>query len=176
MKTNMEKILDRKRKPLTFNVSVIRVDEYNGLPVFVVNYNGKESRVWKMPEQPDNLKTLTCELHKTKGADGKSITVLRQYQPKLGSRKQQKMNQLSNSIGSWAGFMETHKWHRYGNEGRCSRCGSFFEVKRGWRIDLTDKLLCDDCRKMIADFKKPDPKKKKNYVKIISTPMGNKMR
>ncbi len=172
----MSKILNSKREPITFNVEVIRVDEYNGVPVFVVNYNSKEYRVWKMPEQPDTLRSLTCELHKTKGADGKPIVVLRQFQKKPELSRQQKKNQPSKSIGSWVGYMETHKWHRYGNEGRCSRCGSFFGVKQGWRIDMTDTLLCDNCRKLIAEFKKPNPKKKKKYTKIIYTPMGNKMR
>lgn len=172
----MSKILNSKRGPITFNVNVIKVDEYNGVPVFVVNYNGKEYRVWKMPDQPDTLKTLTCELHKTKGADGKPIVVLRQFQEKPESIAQFKKDKPSNAIESWVGYMETHKWHKYGNEGRCSRCGSFFEVKKGWRIDLTDLLLCENCRKQIAELKKPNPKKKKNYVRIISTPMGNKMR
>ena len=172
----MNKKLDSKRNPITFNVDVIRVDEFNGIPVFVVNYNGKEYRVWKMPEQSDSLKSLTCELHKTKDSDGKPIVVLRQFQKKPESISQLKIIKGSNSIGYLADYMDTHKWHRYGNEGRCSRCGSFFEVKKGWRIDLTDILLCDSCRKLIAVFKKPNPKKKKNYIKIISTPMGNKMR
>ena len=172
----MSKILNSKRQPITFNVNVIRVDEYNGVPVFVVNYNGKEYRVWKLPDQPDTLKILNCELHKTKGADGRPIVVLRQFQQKPESTKLLMNNKLPNSIESWAVFMENHKWHRFGNEGRCSRCGSFFEVKKGWRVDLTDKLLCDNCRKLIVESKKNNPKKKKSYVRIISTPMGNKMR
>lgn len=172
----MSKILDSKRKPVTFNVNVIRVDEYNGVPVFVVDYNGREYRVWKMPDQPDTLKSLTCELHKTKSSDGKPIMVLRQFQNNPESKRKLKKNKGSNSIGYWAGYMETHKWHRYGNEGRCTRCGSFFLVKQGWRVDMTDTLLCDNCRKLIAEFKKPNPKKKKKYARIIYTPMGNKMR
>ena len=172
----MSKIHYSKRESFTFNVDVIRVDEYNGVPVFVVNYNGKEYRVWKMPDQPDTLKTLTCEFHKTKGIDGKPIVVLRQASKKPEFNRSLKKNIGSNSIEYWADYMKTHKWHRYGNEGRCTRCGSFFQVKQGWRIDMTDTLFCDNCRKLIAELKKPNPKKKKNYIRIISTPMGNKMR
>lgn len=172
----MGKILECKRDPISFNVEVLRVEEYNGVPVFVVNYNGKEYRVWKMPDQPDTLKTLRCELHKTKGADGKPIVVLRQFQNKPESNRQIKKNRGSNSIGYWAGYMDTHKWHRYGNEGRCTRCGHFFDVKKGWRVDMTDILFCDNCRKIIAEFKKPNPNKRNKYTKVILTPMGNKMR
>ena len=171
------------KRPTTFKCNVLRVDEYNGIPVFVVKYNGREYRVWKLPEQPDNLESITCELHKTKGADGKAIVVLRQHveTPKVIENKQKTKVKQKNKhsidartkqYAKWTDYMTTHKWHRYGNEGHCEICGHYFDVKKGWRVDMTDVLFCDECRKTIAEYKK----KNRPYLKIISTPMGNKMR
>lgn len=173
----MNKKTNSNRPSVTFDVKVIRVDEYNGQPVFVVDFEGKEFRVWKMPGQPDTLKILTCELYKMKGADGKTAYVLRQSQKKAQEKNNEQKKPIEKrSIESWAVYMYSHKWHKYGNEGRCSICGSFFEVKKGWRVDMTDILFCDNCKKIIAEFKKPNPKKRNKYTKVILTPMGNKMR
>lgn len=179
----MHKTFSKIEHHKNFKCDVLRVDEYNGTPVFVVRYNGREYRVWKFPEQPDNLKTITCELHKTKGADGKPIVVLRQHveTPKdIEIKQETKVKKITKHnidtkaklFVKWTDYMTTHKWHRYGNEGHCEICGHYFDVNKGWRVDMTDVLFCDECRKKIAEYKK----KNKPYLKIIPTPMGNKMR
>ena len=180
---HMPKHVINIKYPQSFKCDVLRVDEYNGTPVFVVRYNGREYRVWKLPEQPDNLKTITCELHKTKGADGKPIVVLRQHvetpketgnkqEPIVKQKPKRSLDAQLRLYAKWTDYMTTHKWHRFGNDGHCEICGQYFDVRKGWRVDMTDVLFCDECRKKIAEYKK----KNKPYLKIIPTPMGNKMR
>lgn len=66
--------------------------------------------------------------------------------------------------------------HRYGNTGRCNLCGHAFGFKKGWKYDTKDIFLCDECRKKIKAMTTPKKSNNKEFVRIISTPMGNKMR
>lgn len=159
----------KKQFHATFLLKVIRVDEYEGQPVFVVDYHGKERRLWKRPDQPADTKFLTCELYKSKN---NGVTYLRQYHgdnnPKAESLKPNSQNPALVSLDL--------KMHKYGNNARCNVCGRLFESKKGWKADYQDIFVCNECRNDI--LKKPGSKSKNNTKKprIIYTPMGNRMR
>jgi len=159
----------KKQFHVTFQLKVIRVDEYEGQPVFVVDYHGKERRLWKRPDQPADTKFLTCELYKSKN---NGVTYLRQYNG-YNKTKAESPNHNPQKISIILSDLEMH---RYGNSARCNICGRLFESKKGWKADYQDIYVCNECRKDLLEKTGSKSDDSTPKARIIYTPMGNRMR
>lgn len=67
-----------KKLTTVIELNVLRVEVFHGEQTFVDECLGKEYHIRKLPDQPEDTKTLKCEFHKIE--DGvKTIIFLRQH-------------------------------------------------------------------------------------------------
>ena len=68
----------------------------------------------------------------------------------------------------WFHEVDGYGKHICGSAGVCSCCGREFGPRKGWRVELKDIYFCQSCKAQVYE---PSGR---GYLRIISTPMGNK--
>lgn len=68
----------------------------------------------------------------------------------------------------WQTIVEGYDKHKCRKSFICDCCGRSFNANQGYRVELKDLYFCNQCKLLIY------PKSGRGYVRIISTPMGNK--
>ena len=99
----------------------------------------------------------------------KSKQMVRTSDKNVLKRKNEDLTPLKKKARKYVSIFEQYHLHRCGKSETCRCCGKIFEKNKGYRVEIKDWYFCTDCKKIISSY---IPKKKGQFARFISTPMG----